>query len=131
MDEGYDFESFQARLYKELGEWRARSTLFAWKQKDHASYQADFAEAYEMAKSCNLMFWEKQGIEGLYTVTEISEDGKTKVIKSQVSTGVWALNMRNRHGWKDKIEVSGPDNQPLVLGYALKPKENKGEGASE
>lgn len=128
MAQGYSFESFVGYLFNHHKIKVSRATLFNWKNKDHASFQQGWLEAYEIATGCNLLFWEKQGIEGLYSETEFSDDGKPLKTKSAVSTGVWALNMRNRHGWKDKIEVSGPDNKPLVLSYKL---DDEKSGAGE
>lgn len=80
MSEGLSFESFAATIGTH------RDTLYQW-TKTHS----DFSDAKKIACEASCLFWEKMGIEGLYTSKETT-----------FNTGVWIFNMKNRHGWRDK-----------------------------
>lgn len=118
MEQGYGVNSFVAFL-RTKGHQRARSTIFAWKQEDHESYQPEFAEAYEVGQSCLSYFWEKQGIDGLYSTTEKLPDGGS--ITKSLNTGVYAINVRNKIGWHDKLLLQGDKDKPVsfTLNYSL------------
>ena len=81
MGKGLSFDSFAAvaRVH--------RDTLYEW-----AKVQPDFSDAKEQAYADNLMFWEQQGIQGLYT----DPNGP------KLNSTVWVFNMKNRHKWMDK-----------------------------
>lgn len=65
-------------------------TLYAW-EKAHK----EFSEAKREGLAANLIFWEKLGMTGIA--------GKIK----NFSAPTYIFTMKNRHGWRDKIEHSG------------------------
>ena len=103
MSEGYSYTAFAA----EIGVHR--SILYDWEK-----LYPEWKEAKLMAEDKSLLFWEKQGIDGLYNVTEY-EDGKIVSSKSLNST-VWIFNMKNRHGWRDK---SPEENDQININLTL------------
>ena len=59
----------------------------------------------------SLLWWEKEGKDGMWS-------GK------QFNPAVWYMNMKNRHGWRDKLEVSSDDSKPfqITMNYERKKK---------
>lgn len=92
MAQGLSFESFAAVIGVN------QDTLYEW-----TKVHDEFSEAKKTAYNANLLFWEKQGIDGLYSIVETDEEGKIVRSKSINST-VWIFNMKNRHKWRDKQE---------------------------
>lgn len=90
MAKGLSFETFAAVVGVH------RDTLYEW-VKAHP----EFAEAKEEAFSKCQLFWEQQGVNGLYSVTEYNEKGKPESSKS-INATVWIFNMKNRFKWRDK-----------------------------
>lgn len=90
MGQGYSFESFGgiSKVCKD--------TLFEW-----AKVHSEFREAKARGLEAGRLFWEKQGIEGLYTITEYDEKGKVTSSKS-INQTIWSINMKNRFGWREK-----------------------------
>lgn len=86
MAKGYSFESFGAIINV------ARSTVEDW-----VKAQECFRGAKEEAFLRSREFWERQGIEGLW-----SGDGDLKI-----NPTIWIFNMKNRFGWRDKVENTG------------------------
>lgn len=99
MTQGLSLESFAAVIDV------SRETLYEW-QRVHP----EFSDTVKAAKDKCLIFWERQGIEGLYSTTEYDEKGKPSSSKS-INASVWIFNMKNRFRdqWHDKqqIEHSG------------------------
>ena len=83
MSKGYSFESFGAVIGSN------RDTLYEW-----AKRHSEFSDAKKHANDRCLEFWEKQGIEGLYSY----EDGP------KLNSSVWIFNMKHRHRWRDRHE---------------------------
>jgi hypothetical protein len=90
MSMGYSFESFAPHVDVH------RDTLYEW-----VKVHPEFSDAKKIAFDKNLLFWETQGIEGLYTETIYDEDGNIQKTKSINST-IWIFNMKNRHAWRDR-----------------------------
>lgn len=94
MKKGYSFESFGAIANVN------RDTLFEW-----AKVHKDFSDAKRMATEHCRLFWETLGI--------MACQGFAK----NFSAAAWIFNMKNRFGWRDKIEVSGDQDNPIKLAY--------------
>lgn len=75
-------------------------TIYKWVKK-----HPEFAEAKKTGTAKSRLLWEKAGMQGMYM------GGKDTPFNSTI----WIFNMKNRFGWKDKHEVSGDPNQPLVV----------------
>lgn len=90
MSSGLSYESFAAVVGVN------RDTIFHWETL-HEEWKEAKAEAF----SQSLLFWEKQGIEGLYAETIYGDNGKPISSKS-INATIWVFNMKNRFKWRDK-----------------------------
>lgn len=113
MESGYSFESFGAKIGV------ARDSVYEWTKQF-----PEFAEAKKMALDKSLLFWERLGMAGV--------TGKIDGFNSTV----WIFTMKNRFGWRDRIENTGTltltPHQYLVnmiekkkLGESTKNEENE------
>lgn len=67
----------------------------------------EFAEAYELGKQKSQAWWLKLGREGSNGSQEIQPT-------------VWIFNMKNRLGWKDKVEVEQESAaEPLNISFEV------------
>lgn len=89
MSKGFSFQSFAAIADVHL------DTLYEW-----AKVHPEFSEAKNVAFQKNLLFWEQEGIKGLWG----SE-------KERFNSTVWIFNMKNRHRWRDRYDDK-PSNEP-------------------
>lgn len=96
MAEGLSFESFAGEIDV------CEDTLYEWANK-----HPEFSEAKKRAFPKNRLWWEKAGRGGLWGT-------KNEVFNSTV----WIFNMKNRHGWRDRVEVENK-NIELTLNYSL------------
>lgn len=89
MKEGYSFQAFAAIIGVSY------PTLFNWTYKHD-----EFKEAYELAKGYNLHWWETIGI---------------KAVQNQIpffNAPTWIFNMKNRHGYRDNLEITDGTSKP-------------------
>ncbi|WP_299083072.1 hypothetical protein [uncultured Paraglaciecola sp.] len=68
---------------------------------------ADFAEAYDKGRDLSEAWWLKKGRNAV--------NGKAK----HMDTTAWIFNMKNRFGWADKKEVSGPDRGAIPIAASI------------
>jgi transposase len=87
MAKGYTLETFAATIDT------SKNTIYEW-EKAHQ----EFRDACARARIKCQMMWETEGIHGLH---------------NGMNSSHWAFNMKNRFGWKDKIEV---DQQTAITG---------------
>lgn len=80
MEKGYSFQSFAADLRVNV------DTLYNWEK-----LFPQFSDAKKIGQALSMKFWEGLGIAG--TV------GKVK----NFNVTAWIFNMKNRHGWRDKM----------------------------
>lgn len=92
MSKGYSFDSFAA-----IADVNP-DTLYEW-----AKVHPEFSETKKKAFARSLLFWEQQGISGLWTSKEES-----------FNTALWIFNMKNRHKWTDRVDVT-EHSQPTGL----------------
>lgn len=90
MTEGLGLESFGPKIGVH------RDTLYEWKKHQ------DFSDAIKKGQGAAFSFWEKVG-------------RQMAIGKLQGSTAAWIFWMKARFGWKDRQEISGPNNQPLTM----------------
>lgn len=83
MAKGYSFETFGAAVGV------ARSSVYEWLKNQ------EFSDAKKEGLMQCQLFWERMGI-----------GGATGRIKG-FNVGCWVFNMKNRFGWRDKVETSG------------------------
>lgn len=112
MGEGLSFEAFAGLIGV------CKQTLFNW-EKIHP----EFLDSKERGIAKSLLWWEKAGIEGLWSTSEKS--GKDYSFTRTFNGGVWSANMRNRFKWdKPSIDDSENENEnnnmPKVIVYLPK-----------
>lgn len=94
MAGGLSFESFAGVI--EVG----RATVYRWLD----DYE-DFRDAKEKGEAKSLLFWERMGVDG--------SCGRIKGFNAMS----YQFNKKNRFNWKDKQEVSGPNNEPVQIKF--------------
>lgn len=85
MSDGLSFESFGAVV------GHHKQTLYEWSRKHEA-----FGDAKKRGEELSRLWWEKIGIEGLWTESWTGQGSKA------LNATVWIFNMKNRFGWRDK-----------------------------
>lgn len=104
LKKGYSFESFGGVV------GACKKTLYNW-----CDAVPEFLHAKNKGQSYSLLEWERKGIDGLYNETFKDEDGMT--VSRSINTSIWIFNMKNRFGWRDKIEVSEEDETDLITEF--------------
>lgn len=92
MEQGLSKESFCGTIGV------SKQTLYDW-MKAHE----EFLDAVHIGEEKSRLFWEKAGIKGMYM-------GK------DFNAVAWKFGIANRHGWKDKADVTS-DDKPVVAGF--------------
>ena len=105
MAKGYSKEAVAGKL------GIAKDTLYRWVDE-----KPEFSDAVARGEALALLWWEELGMRGV--------QGE---IPGFVSI-VYIFNLKNRRGWKDKQEVSGPGSQSLFANFAQAAKENQEPG---
>jgi hypothetical protein len=105
MSAGYSYQTFAAKIKVNL------DTLYNW-EKLFPEFSETKKEAFEQCR----LFWEKQGIDGVWDITEFDEKGKPIKTK-RLNSAVWIFNMKNRFHWTDRVEHSGDQQKPILLQY--------------
>ncbi len=90
MAEGYSKEALAGKLGIGI------RTLYDWLEQN-----SQFSQAVEEGEAASRVWWEDRG-------REACADG-------QFNATVWSMNMKNRFGWRDKVdhEVTGKDGGPM------------------
>ena len=93
MAQGYSKEATAAHLDI------SKDTLYNWDKKHQA-----FSDAIREGEIKSRLFWEKTGMAGML--------GKLPGFNATT----WIFNMKNRHGWADKkdLTIAGDEDKPLV-----------------
>jgi hypothetical protein len=100
MTKGLSFESFAGVI------GTCRATIYNWCDKNHGSHQPSFLDAKKVATEACRLFWEEQGIKGMWA-------GKA------FNSTPWIFNMRNRFGWSDKVHHEVEAKGSIKLSYNL------------
>lgn len=90
MAQGYSKEATAAQI------GIAKDTLYEWVKK-----HTEFSDAIKEGEDKSRLWWEKIGMAGMV--------GKVPGFNATT----WIFNMKNRHNWADKSEVSGKDGAPM------------------
>lgn len=88
MRAGFSFESFAAIVNIN------NDTIYEWSKKNK-----EFAEAKKIAFAQSRLFWEKLCLENMHSSKEVS-----------FNTTLWIFNMKNRFGWRDRVEMIDEDD---------------------
>lgn len=100
MAKGMSFEAFAGLANVD------RFTLYRW-AKEHP----EFGDAKRTAFEASRRFWEKACADHLINTSETGYDelgNKVSRTKS-LNSAAWIFNMKNRFGWRDRVEVSAGD----------------------
>lgn len=113
MAQGFSYETFGATIGV------CRATVYSWEK-----VFPEFLDAKRNAFDLCQLFWERLGVENIITTNEFEKEGNfSRSTSKSLNTGAWVFNMKNRFGWKDKLEVSGDEKAPIKLAYdPRKPK---------
>ena len=107
MVKGYSYESFAGLIGV------SKQTIYDWEKAN-----SEFLDAKKIGVEKSRLFWETQGIEGIYTTEVFTQDenGSTST-KKALNSSVWIFNMKNRFKdeWKDKQETELSGNVTSVL----------------
>jgi len=94
---GLSFEAFAGKISTTF------KTLYNWADK-----YPEFLQAKKEFEAKSRIFWEQEGIDGLWSISTRNKDGSTT--SKSLNSSVWIFNMKNRHKWRDKIETSEVDS---------------------
>lgn len=80
----------------------SRETIYKWCNTDSDIYNKEFADMIEHGKELCLAWWERQG--------------RINLENKEFNSTLWYMNMKNRHGWRDKqdVELSGGSFQLVI-----------------
>jgi hypothetical protein len=108
---GLSFESFAGVV------GTCKQTIYTWTEK-----HPEFLDARKRAAEKCRLWWEKQGIEGLYNTTDYDQDGNPLRSKS-INATLWIFNMKNRFreefSDRQQHEHTGQDGKPIELKHTF------------
>lgn len=102
MEQGLSYESFAGLVSVCI------ATLYCW-EKDHP----EFLEAKNAAFQKSRLFWEKEGIKGLWN--ECFKDDSGTTVSRSINSAVWVFNMKNRFKWRDKQPEEVPQPTQVTV----------------
>ena len=109
MSAGYSFESFAGFV------GTCKQTIYNWLENF-----PEFLDAKKQAIEKCRLFWEQQGINGLYETSEFDTETGIKTTK-KINPAMYIFNMKNRfkEDWSDtsKQELTGKDGAPLGVRF--------------
>lgn len=82
-----------------------RDTFYEWIDDKSNYYQPDFAHAVGEGRQLSQAWWEK--------------NGRINLQNPKFNYTGWYMNMKNRFGWTDKKEVSGPGGGPIKQAFTV------------
>ncbi len=81
----------------------SRQTIYDWCDEKHAQYHRRFAEAVAIGRELSEAWWMRYG---------------RLAMMKQVTAAPpswWIFNMKNRFGWRDRVEIAGSEDAPLHI----------------
>lgn len=107
MEQGYSFETFGGTIDV------CFKTTYNWKLE-----HPEFLQAVEMGFIKCQIFWEKMGIQGLFSESE-SITGQGSSSRS-LNSVVWKFNMANRFRWRDNHDIKADIKADVKVDTNLK-----------
>ena len=92
MAEGYA----KVEVCAELG--ITKSTMHEWRNDPN---KEDFSNAVKLGEELSEAWWMGKG--------------RSKLESREFNATLWYMNMKNRHGWRDKHEHSGDEKAPIRI----------------
>lgn len=77
-------------------------TLSQWTNTESTYFKQEFSDAVKTGERLSQAWWERLGREG-------------SAEKAKINPAVWIFNMKNRFGWKDRLEAIGDPDKPIGL----------------
>lgn len=82
-----------------------RDTFYKWIDDKSEYYHEEFGKAVSEGKLLSQAWWER--------------NGRINLTNKDFSYTGWYMNMKNRFGWADKQEVSGPGGGPIKQAFTV------------
>ena len=118
MAKGLSYESFAGFLGV------SKQTIYDWEKVN-----PDFLDSKKIGVEKSRLFWEQQGIDGLFDTKESTkeEDGSWNTKERKLNASVWIFNMKNRfmQEWRDKQEIETTPPELTVRITGPEPPEEK------
>lgn len=108
MERGLSLDAFTGTIKERYGEYVGKRTIFDWLDR-----YPEFREAKDIGEGLGQCFLEEMGLTAMNNPS------------SQFNSTVWIFAMKNRCGWRDKVEntIQAPDgDKPGFNVYLEKPK---------
>ena len=80
----------------------SRQTIYTWIDPEHKQFRRRFAQALEVGEELCEAWWLRVGRQ--------AAAGKRTIMVS-----AWIFNMKNRFGWRDKIDLGSATDRPLRI----------------
>ena len=81
----------------------SRQTIYRWADANDKQYHRPFAEALALGRELSEAWWMRFG--------RLAMMGK---VEAAPPSG-WIFNMKNRFGWRDRVELAGSEDAPLQI----------------
>lgn len=116
MAQGYSIEACGG----EIGVHK--DTIYEW-----VKIYPEFSDAKKIGESKSRLFWEKLGILHIVNKSDAESwhEGGSKSKSRALNASAWIFNMKNRFGWKDKIEDDEALKGPKAIKIAYVPKSQR------
>ena len=93
----------------------SRQTIYSWCDEKHKQYHRPFAQAVELGRELSEAWWMRYG--------RLAMMGRVRAGPA----AWWIFNMKNRFGWRDRVEIAGSEDAPLQIVQKLYTIAGKGE----
>ena len=107
MAQGFSYESFAGLVGV------SKQTIYDWEKAN-----PEFLDSKKIGVEKSRLFWETQGIEGIYNTETFEQDENgSRSVKKALNSSVWIFNMKNRFKdeWRDKQETELSGNVSTVI----------------
>ena len=81
----------------------SRQTIYDWADPKSKQYRKRFADALELGKELCEAWWMRFG--------RLAAQGRVRA----GSPSWWIFNMKNRFGWRDRVDIGSTEDAPLTI----------------